>query len=198
MCQNIVHIPPCFLQVHGAFLHLCFGRHFLGPPAHAVDAVQEVKVGGVAFCAHLLDVKKPGVAGFEDPVTDVVAPDTAEGEEGFPVDAENLPPHEVQDGRPDLVHLSAVPLADRERVKPVKVLMVSVYEQRRKILLFQPVQPVILFAVLRIGAPDPAEIAEDDDVILLRHFFLFGESSCFESPEICVRITCDIDHVWPP
>lgn len=69
----------------------------------------------------------------------------------------------MKDIRTDSVYLAALPFFNRVAVEDIKVLMVSINEDRIPWQGFQPVQPE---AIRTSPIPDAAEITADDDIII--------------------------------
>lgn len=89
------------------------------------------------------------------------------------------------------MHLAAVPLGNRVSFQRVIVFVVAADEGKREGKAFQPVQRFIIAAVAK---PHAAEVAGDDDHIVLRHPSLLREVFRLEAPEISVGISGHIDH----
>ena len=104
---------------------------------------------------------------------------------------EYLPTEEMDHVRTDTLDLSAVPLFHRIFCQPVKILMVAGNKQEGEGQLLQPVQ---LAAFPFAAVPDPAEIAADDDKIILGHILLFREVFLLKSFKIPMGISGDVDH----
>ena len=116
----------------------------------------------------------------------------AHGEEGQSADLEDLPPHQVDHMRPDIVDLPAVPGVNRQGIQLFKIFMVSIHEKGRKRLLFQPVEPVCFPGRI---VPQTPKIACNDCAVISVHSLLLREMIGGESLEAAVGIAGDIDHI---
>ena len=71
--------------------------------------------------------------------------------------------NQMNDVLPDNVDLTAVPFGHGISVQHIEIFVISVNEQERKLLAFQPIEPVLLGVAV---VPDAAEIAADYNVTL--------------------------------
>ena len=94
------------------------------------------------------------------------------------------------------MHLASVPQFHWIAVKPVKIFMISIHEQRGKWLFFQPVQQVLFFLVFHFFIPDTAEISTYDHIVFLCHLLLFWKYFCIKFPEILMAVARYIDHSY--
>ena len=118
----------------------------------------------------------------------------AECEDAFPIDCKYLAAHHMNHGRPDFMHLAAMPFLHGVGIEPVKVFMIPVHEQGGKGLALQPVHQMLLFLIFPSPIPDPAEISADNDVIILCHLFLLRKYPGVESPEVLVAVAGNVNH----
>ena len=123
-----------------------------------------------------------------------MAPGAAEGEEPAALEIEHLAPHEMDHIFPDHLHLTPVPHLHRKLGQQVVIFMVAVHKQQRKILLSQPVHPILLLP----GPVPVTEIAAHDHKILPVHFLLLPKRGAAQFPVIPVAIPCDKYHLVPP
>lgn len=93
---------------------------------------------------------------------------------------------------PDKLHLATVPLLNRKSFQQIEVFVVAGYKQHRKRQTLQPVQCLTLFFA---SVPYSAEVAADDDIVVLCHVFLFGKVLGMEAKEVAVGISGCKDHV---
>ena len=83
------------------------------------------------------------------------------------------------------MHLAAAPLRYGVSRQRVIVFMVAADEDQREGQAFQPVQRFIVAAVTK---PHAAEVAGDDDRVILRHVRLFREVFLLKPCKISVAI----------
>ena len=177
-------------QAVPSFLILRLAGKFLLPPGLVVDpeAPPHSAKGPVLF----FKIRRFRI---QNAVLDVMAPGTAHGEEGIPLQVKDLPAHQVDHMRPDSLNLSAVPFLCRVFSQQVEVFMVAADEQRGKGQILQPVQiPLLLLAPI----PYAAKISADDHVVFLGHSGLLGEVFGCEPLEVAMGIAGCIDHFGSP
>ena len=144
--QDAVHPPVDLFQVPDRLLIFLIRRQFLGPPGNAF------------YSEHLpcpalepIFLFKIGGRWIKNTVLDIMGGGAAHREEGQSADLEDLPPHQVDHMRPDIVDLPAVPLMDGKLTEPVEVFVVTVHKKGGKRLFLQPVEPVCLPFCLSCG-----------------------------------------------
>lgn len=129
--DHIVRFPSSPFQSFQGFHVFRIGGQLLRPPGAAQNA--EPFAALIAQPSErLLKIRRFRI---QDTVLDIVALCAAHSEEGVPLDAVQLPPHQVDHMRPNEVDLAAVPFVDREFIQPRKILMVAIYPEDGKRLL---------------------------------------------------------------
>ena len=99
---------------------------------------------------------KIGSFGIQNTILDVMAPGSAHGEEGVPLQIKDLPTHQMDYMGPNALDFPTVPFLYGVLSQQVEVFMVAADKQRGKRQVFQPVQAAgILFAAF----PYTAEVA---------------------------------------
>jgi hypothetical protein len=116
----------------------------------------------------------------------------AEAPERFAIELKLAAAHQMKNVFLDFVGFAAVKIHDRELVpvQPVKVLVVPVNKNKRKVLFGQPFAPV---AFLIIVMPD-AEVTADDYRIIPCQLFLYLENGAGKLVEICVAVAGNKYH----
>ena len=137
--QDAVHSPVDPLQVPDGLLVFLLRGNLLGPPGDALHP--EYLPCPALEPVFLLEA---GGRRIEDAVLDVVGGSAAHGEEGYSVDLEDLPTHQVEDVGPDIVDFPTLPLVDGKFTEPIEIFVVSVHKEGGKRLFLQPVEPVCL------------------------------------------------------
>lgn len=89
------------------------------------------------------------------------------------------------------MYLAAVPFRHWVSFQRAIVFVVAADEGKREGQAFQPIQRFIVAAVAK---PHAAEIAGDDDRVILRHVSLFREAFRLETPEVSVAVASHINH----
>ena len=144
----------------------------LAPPGAVGDTVQ--REAGVES---LLLGGKVGVVGIEDAVGHVVAAGPTHGEEGMAVDVIDLSAHQVDERAVQVLDLSAVPAGHGQLGQPIVVGMVARDEQRRERHHVETGHGHLLGP----AAVPYAEVAADDDEIVLGHVPGWRETGWFEA-----------------
>ena len=144
--QDTVRPPVDPFQISDGLLIFLIRGQFLGPP------------GDTLYPEHLpcpslepIFLFKIGGRGVKDSILDIMGGCAAHREEGQSADLKDLPPHQVDHMRPDIVDLPAVPLMDGKLTEPVEVFVVTVHKKGGKRLFLQPVEPVCLPFCLSCG-----------------------------------------------
>ena len=187
MGQDTVYPPVDPFQISDGLLIFLIRGQFLGPP------------GDTLYPEHLpcpslepIFLFKIGGRRVKDSILDIMGGCAAHREEGQSADLKDLPPHQVDHMRPDIVDLPAVPGVNRQSVQLIKVFVVSVYKKGRERPVFQPVEPVCLPGLIVPHAP---EIAGDDRIVITFHLLLLGKMIRGEPLEAAVGVAGDIDHI---
>ena len=95
----------------------------------------------------------------------------------------------------DFMHFSTMPVFNRISIKPVKIFVVPIHEQRRKWFFFQPVEQMFFFFIFFFKTPYSAKIPTDNHIILFGHSFLFRKILSIKSPVFTMTISCNIYHL---
>ena len=151
------------------------------PPRDMVDAVPR---SGLALEHREPSLKIRGIR-LQNPILDVVAFCAAHGKEAVTIQLKDLPAHQVQNMGTNAMHLASMPLRNRVSFQRVIVFMVAADKGKREGQAFQPVQRFIVAAVAK---PHAAEVAGDDDRVILRHVRLFREVFLLKPCKISVAI----------
>ena len=158
--DDVVHLPADRVKASPRFGVFLIGGQLLRPPRDVVDAVSR---SWLALEHREPSLKIRGIR-LQNPILNIVAFCTAHGEEAVTLQLEDLTAHQVQNMGANTVYLAAVPIVHGVSFQRVIVFMVAADEDQREGQAFQPVQRFIVAAVTK---PHAAEVAGDDDRVIL-------------------------------
>ena len=140
--NDIVCLIVNAFQAVASFLVLGLAGKLLVPPGVVVDPEE-----GAHSAKSPVLFFKIGSFGIQNTILDVMAPGSAHGEEGVPLQIKDLPTHQVDHMGPDALDFPAVPFLYRIFPQQIEVFVVAADKQRGERQIFQPIQAAgILFA----------------------------------------------------
>ena len=102
----------------------------------------------------------------------------------------NLSPHQMDDGRRDILYSPAIPFFYRADRQQIIVFMISIHPERGERLFVQPFPPPQLLPIFR----PITKIAADDYVVALSHRILLREYLRAEPAVVPVAISRNVNR----